>query len=275
MALAAASGLGNGTAERGWIHRKARVMRQLHVPPLCRGSYFWKQHPRGLQWMLLVLAPALTVLESLVKLHLAASQLFKHRKGGYWLQEVSDYFFLSTVRSGKHRFGLPGAAPAVRRSSKLYACKVTANSAERYLKGRIQSLQPGSAPSRLSSRGQEPPSLQPKCLHYHSSPFVSLHAPSKSHSPRAAQNHVLLYRAEGFAGKTGHRRAGLLQAALQSQCCTSKQPGSPGHPLLLLSCSLAVMLIIKKPLCVSREAGLREGHKDSRSCVFANNPAEL
>lgn len=32
--------------------------------------------------MLLVLVPALTVLESLVKLHLAALELFKHRKGG-------------------------------------------------------------------------------------------------------------------------------------------------------------------------------------------------
>lgn len=42
--------------------------------------------------MLLVLMPALTVLESLVRLHLAASELFKHRKGGYWLQEVSDFF---------------------------------------------------------------------------------------------------------------------------------------------------------------------------------------
>lgn len=42
--------------------------------------------------MLLVLVPALTVLESLVKLHLAVSELFKHRKGGYWLQEVSDFF---------------------------------------------------------------------------------------------------------------------------------------------------------------------------------------
>lgn len=46
-----------------------------------RGSYFWKRHPRGLQWMLLVLLPALTVLESLVELRLAASELFKHRKG--------------------------------------------------------------------------------------------------------------------------------------------------------------------------------------------------
>lgn len=43
--------------------------------------------------MLLVLEPALTVLESLVKLHLAASELFKHRNRGYWLQEVSDFFF--------------------------------------------------------------------------------------------------------------------------------------------------------------------------------------
>lgn len=42
--------------------------------------------------MPLVLAPALTVSESLVKLHLAASELFKHRKAGYWLQEVSDSF---------------------------------------------------------------------------------------------------------------------------------------------------------------------------------------
>lgn len=71
---------------------RARAPRRLHVPPLCRGSYFWKEHPRGLQWMLLVLAPALTVLESLVKLHLAASELFKHRKGGYWLQDVKDFF---------------------------------------------------------------------------------------------------------------------------------------------------------------------------------------
>lgn len=31
--------------------------------------------------MLLVLLPALTVLESLVELRLAASELFKHRKG--------------------------------------------------------------------------------------------------------------------------------------------------------------------------------------------------
>lgn len=43
--------------------------------------------------MLLVPEPALTVLESLVKLHLAASELFKHRNRGYWLQEVSDFFF--------------------------------------------------------------------------------------------------------------------------------------------------------------------------------------
>lgn len=69
--------------------------------------------------MLLVPEPALTVLESLVKLHLAASELFKHRNRGYWLQEVSDFFFLSTVQSRKHKSGPPGAVPAGRQSSLL------------------------------------------------------------------------------------------------------------------------------------------------------------
>lgn len=92
MPLAAASGVGRSAAARGWMHTRAKATRQLHALPLRRGSYFWKQHPSGLQGMLLVLAPALTVLESLVKLHLAASELFKHRQGGYWLQEVSFFF---------------------------------------------------------------------------------------------------------------------------------------------------------------------------------------
>lgn len=148
------------------------------------------------------------------------------------------FFFLSTVRSRKHRFGLPGAAPAARRSSELYACKVTANSAERYLKGRIQSSQPGSAPSRLSSRGQEPPSPQPKRLHYHSSPFVSLHASSKSHSPHAAQNHVLLYRAEGFAGKAG-QQVGRVAPGCPAESVlhlkTAREPGTPPPPPQLLT----------------------------------------
>lgn len=43
--------------------------------------------------MLLVLLPALSALESLVELHLAASELFKHRKGGIAYRGVQIVFF--------------------------------------------------------------------------------------------------------------------------------------------------------------------------------------
>lgn len=218
--------------------------------------------------MLLVLAPALTVLESLVKLHLAASELFKHRKGGYWLQDVKRFFFLSTVRLRKHKFGPPGEA-------KQPLCTVTANAAECCFKGHIQSSQPGSAQSHLCSWGQSLLCCSPNAFVTTHPSLVPLHTSVQGCSPHTAQHCVLLYHPEGFAGKAGHEQAGLLQAARQSQRCTSKHPGSPRCPLLLLSCSLSAMPMIKKPLCISREAGRREGHKDSRSCVFANNPAEL
>lgn len=127
MPLAAASGVGCFPAEQCNIHRRAGATRQLHAQPLCSGSYFWKQHPRGLQWMLLVLAPALTWLP------LSYSSTERGVIG-------CRRFSLSTVQARKCRFGLPGAAPAVRQSSLFRpGCKVTANLAEHYLKGHTES----------------------------------------------------------------------------------------------------------------------------------------
>lgn len=57
--------------------------------------------------MLLVLLPALSVLESLVELRLAASELFKHRKGVIAYRRVQIYFFPSAFWVRKPSFGLP------------------------------------------------------------------------------------------------------------------------------------------------------------------------
>jgi len=237
MALAAASGAGRGTAERGWVRTRASATRQLPAPPLRRGSYFWKQHPRGLQWMLLVLAPALTVLESLVKLHLAASELFKHRKGGViGYRRFQIFFFLSTVWSRKQRFGLAGSAPAA--------------PSHQHAKSR---------PTGQSVIGKDTLGACSPCL--------------LGPVPTAGA------RATSSAAHTPPSPSTPLRFSSRPQRCTSRHPRSAGRSLLLLllllSCSLAITPIIKKPLCVSREAGLGEGHKGSRSCVFANNPAEL
>lgn len=128
---------------------------------------------------------------------------------------------------------------------------------------------------------QKPPSLQLRCL-----PRLSFTRPSFLFTPLAEatrcdpRRRVPLYPAGGFAGKAGRGQAVLLQAALRRPCklfCrhlhTPWMPGSLGCPPS--SAALAVMPIIRKPPRVSREAGLGEGHKASRSCVFANNPAEL
>lgn len=149
------------------------------------------------------------------------------------------FFFLSMVRLRKHRFGLPGAAPAARRSSLFtQACKVTANSAERYLKGRIQSSQPRSAQSRLCSRGQEPPSLQPKHLRYHSAPL--------RFSSRLRQKPLSLCSAAPCAAlpcrrfcRKGWTRAGRVAPGCPAESAlhlrTPPEPGTPPPPPQLLA----------------------------------------
>lgn len=141
--------------------------------------------------------------------------------------------FFSERRSGEEaQFWAARAAPAGRR------CRVMAKSAESF-KSMYSEL-----PGLLCSRGQEAPSPQPKHVHCHLPPR-SLRASGSSRSPR---------QAEGLAGKAGQEQAGLLQAAPRAT------PGAgtlPPLPQLLAS----LMLIIKKPLCVSGKRDSERGTK--------------
>lgn len=91
-----------------------------------------------------------------------------------------------------------------------------------------------------------------------------------SHLPRApsAPRQQPLSPADGgLAEKAGQEQAGLLQAA-------PRAPQEPGTPLLS-SAARQPKADHKGTSVRLQGSGTGEGHKASRSCVFANNPAEL